>query len=177
MKRLLIVVDFQNDFVDGALGFKKACELEEIIFEKINQYQKNNDDVIFTLDTHDQDYLKTHEGKNLPVSHCLRGTIGHDLYGKVKDLAKKAIIFEKPTYPSLDLGIFLKDKNYDDIEICGLVSNICVLSNAIIVRAALPNAQIIIDSNATASYNESLNEKALDVLEGMHYTIINRKKL
>ena len=90
MKKLLVVVDYQNDFVSGSLGFPKAAQLEEAIIKKIEDYRAAGDDVVFTLDTHGPDYLSTQEGKNLPVEHCIKGTDGWQLYGKVAALAKTA---------------------------------------------------------------------------------------
>ena len=176
MKKLVIVVDFQVDFVNGTLGFKKAEELDEIIYNKIKQYKDNNDHVIFTFDTHDENYLNTYEGKNLPVKHCIKGSVGHSLYGKVASLYdNNDVIFEKPTFPSLQLANYLKDKEYEEIEVCGLVSNICVISNVVMVKAALPNAKIFIDALATDSFDKVLQEKCFDVLEGLHIEVINRK--
>ena len=105
--KLLIVVDYQNDFVDGSLGFKKATLIEKNIIKKIEAY----DNVVFTFDTHDEDYLNsTLEGKKLPVKHCVKGTAGWELYGNVKNYLPKAIkVFTKNTFPSLDLANFLKD--------------------------------------------------------------------
>lgn len=173
MKKLLIVVDFQKDFVDGSLGFEKAVELDELIYNKILEYKNNNDDVIYTFDTHDDDYFETMEGKKLPILHCQKGDLGHELYGKVKTLfnKNKDIYFEKPTFPSLELGNYLKDKTYNEVEICGLVSNICVLSNAVIVKAALPNANIIVDRKLTSSFDEILNEYTFEILKGIHVTV------
>lgn len=170
---LLIVVDYQNDFVDGALGFPDASLLDVKIADKIKMYHKNGDHVIFTMDTHEKNYLDTFEGKNLPVPHCIKGTEGHELYGEVaKSVDKKDMIFEKPAFPSLDLANYLKDKKYEKIELVGLVSNICVLSNAVMVKAALPEAEIIVDASCTDSFDKSLNEKCLDVLEGMQIKVI-----
>ncbi|MDD2575135.1 MAG: cysteine hydrolase [Acholeplasmataceae bacterium] len=174
MKRLLIVVDFQNDFVTGSLGFENATYLENIIVNKILKYHHEMDDVIFTLDTHQPNYLETNEGKHLPVKHCLKGSYGHQLYGKVKDLVRNSKVFEKPTFPSLDLANYLKDKDYTEVELCGLVSNICVLSNAVMVKSALPNAQIIVDAQATSSHDTEMHEKCLDIMGGLHINVINR---
>jgi len=173
MKKLLIVVDFQNDFVDGSLGFDKAKDLEEVIYNKIKLYQANNNDIIYTLDTHDNQYLNTIEGDKLPIIHCIKGTSGHEIFGKIKELIKEdTTIFEKSTFGSLDLGIYLKDKNYKEIEICGLVSNICVIANAVIAKSALPNARIIVDAKATASYDLELHNKTLAVMVGLHIDVI-----
>lgn len=174
MKKLLLVVDFQNDFVTGSLGFSGAEKLEEVIVQKINEYKNNGDDVIFTLDTHDEDYPETVEGRYLPVKHCIKGSVGHDFYGQVKDLTFDSLVFEKPTFPSLELANYLKDKDYGVVEVCGLVSNICVLSNAIMVKSALPNVEIIVDAKATASNDPELNEKCFDIMTGLHIQVLNR---
>lgn len=166
--KLLIVVDYQNDFVNGSLGFKKAEELEQRIVQKIKEY----DNVIFTLDTHYDNYFDTLEGKKLPVKHCIKDTDGHKLYGEVSKYLDKAIkVFEKPTFPSLELANYLVGKGYDEVEICGLVSNICVLSNVVMVKAALPNARIIVNKNLTASFDEKLNEETFDILKGIHVDV------
>ena len=166
--KLLIVVDYQNDFVNGSLGFKKAEELEQRIVQKIKEY----DNVIFTLDTHYDNYFDTLEGKKLPVKHCIKDTYGHKLYGEVGKYLDKAIkVFEKPTFPSLELANYLVGKGYDEVEICGLVSNICVLSNVVMVKAALPNARIIVNKNLTASFDEKLNEETFDILKGIHVDV------
>jgi nicotinamidase-related amidase len=173
MKKCLIVVDYQNDFVGGALGFAGADSIEDAIIKKIHDYHTRNDDVIFTKDTHDASYLDKEEGKNLPVEHCIKGTKGHDLRASVEAVKQDTDkVFEKPTFPSLELGNYLKDKPYDTIELCGLVSHICVLSNAVIAKAACPNAHIIVDKNATKSYDKTLHQKALDVMAGIHIDII-----
>jgi len=174
MKKLLIVVDYQNDFVDGTLGFEGANKLDDIISNKIIQYKKDNNDVIFTFDTHTEEYMETEEGYNLPVKHCIKGTYGHKLYGKVNELfdKDKDVYFEKPTFPSLELANYLVDKDYKEIEVCGLVSNICVLSNVVMIKSALPNAKIFVDKKATDSFDKKLNEYTFEILKGIHVNII-----
>ncbi len=175
MKKCLIVVDFQNDFIDGALGFPGAIDIKNKILLKMEHFRMESQDIIFTLDTHTSDYLTSEEGTNLPVIHCVRGTKGHELQPDVlKQSNPTDLVFEKPSFPSLELGNYLKDKDYDQIELCGLVSNICVISNAIIAKAALPNAHIIVDATATASFDSILHQKALDVMEGLHIEVTNR---
>ena len=169
MKKLLVVVDYQNDFVNGALGFSGAERLENGIAAKIEEYK--NDEIIYTLDTHYENYADTQEGRNLPVPHCIKGTEGHALYGKIQKLLEGRKCFEKSTFPSLELGKYLEGKNYDVIELCGLVSSICVISNAIIAKAACPEAQIIVDSALTASADNELHQKALDVMKGLQITV------
>ncbi|MGD9964666.1 MAG: cysteine hydrolase family protein [Candidatus Izemoplasmatales bacterium] len=175
MKRCLVVVDFQNDFIDGALGFEEAIKIKDTIANKIKDFRKNNDDIIFTMDTHDSDYLETEEGNNLPVKHCVKGTHGHELHPDILALKQpKDIVFEKNTFPSLELGKYLEGKEYPVVELCGLVSNICVLSNAIIVKSALPNAHVVVDALATDSFDKTLHKKTLDVLEGLQIEVVNK---
>lgn len=174
MKKLLIVVDYQIDFVNGTLGFENADKLDDKIFNKIKEYKDNNHDVIFTFDTHNDNYMETNEGHYLPVKHCIKGSNGHNLYGKVSTLfdKDKDVYFEKNTFPSLKMANYLQDKNYDEITLCGLVSNICVISNAIMVKASLPNSKIIVDSNLTDSFDKNLQEQSFNVLKGLHIEVI-----
>lgn len=185
MKKLLIVVDFQNDFVDGALGFPGASDLGERIAAKITEYRDRGDVVAFTFDTHQEDYLATQEGRNLPVAHCVAGTPGHDLHPSIADLQRPSDpVFRKPTFGSSELFTWLHEANdvaerigsypFTSIELVGLVSNICVISNAVIAKAACPEVPIIVDASCTASHDQKLNEAALDVMEGLQIKVTNR---
>ena len=175
MKKLLVVVDYQKDFVDGSLGFSGAALLDAPIAAKIAAYHAAGDDVVFTFDTHTPDYLSTQEGRKLPAVHCVRGSEGWELYGETaKAACENDLRFEKPTFPSLALGEWLKGQDYGQIELVGLVSNICVLSNAVIAKAALPEAEIVVDAACTASFDPALHEKCLDVLAGLQVTVTNR---
>jgi nicotinamidase-related amidase len=173
MKKALIVVDFQNDFVNGSLGFEGAEKLDNKICDRITEYREQNADVIFTFDTHDNDFLNTYEGKSLPVPHCIRGSDGWNLYGKTAGMLNSSSLgFEKSSFGSLDFAGYLKSKKYESIMLVGLVSNICVISNAVLAKAALPEAEIIVDSSCTDSNDKELNQKALDVMAGMQIKII-----
>lgn len=172
MKKLLVVVDYQNDFVDGALGFPKAKLIEEGICDRIIEYENNGDDVIFTLDTHYEDYMETEEGKNLPVKHCIKGTSGYELYGNVKDLAISHLKFEKLTFPSNQLLKYLEENPYDVVELCGVVTNICVISNAVIAKAALPNAHIVVNVGLSASNDEEMEFLSIQVMKNLHIETI-----
>ncbi len=187
MKRLLIVVDYQNDFVDGALGFEGAELLDKPIAEKISEYRAAGDVVAFTYDTHHRDYMQTQEGRNLPVPHCIEGTEGHKLYGETALMARDMDeVYYKPTFGSSELfarlskaqaiAASLGREPFESIELVGLVSNMCVLSNAVIARSACPNVQIIVDAACTAAPDPALNEKALDILEALQVSVINRQK-
>lgn len=170
MRKLLIVVDYQNDFVDGSLGFEKAKKLEEGICEKIKAFEN----VVFTFDTHEENYLATREGRDLPVPHCIVNTPGWNLYGNVQKLSVGREMFFKNTFGSKNLFDWLSCNPFDEITLVGLVSNICVLSNAILAKTAQPQAEIVVDASLTASADEALHEKALDVLEGLFIRVDNR---
>lgn len=176
MNRCLIVVDYQNDFVIGSLGFPEALALDERIAEKIAEYRESGDDVIFTFDTHDENYLKTREGRYLTVEHCVKGTNGHELYGKVGDSKTDGDrCFYKPGFGSDELYMYLKERAYSSIELVGVVSNICVISNAVLAKTAQPEADIIIDASCVASNDERLNKAALEVMESLQMIITNKK--
>ena len=176
MKKLLLVVDYQKDFVDGALGFADAEKLDGPIAAKIAQYRAAGDDVAFTMDTHGPDYLGTQEGRKLPVPHCLRGSDGWQLYGETGQAVERSrdMVIGKGTFPSLWLANWLKGQGYDQVELAGLVSYLCVLSNAIMVKAALPEAEIIVDASCTAGPDPALHAKGLDVMEALQITVLNR---
>lgn len=145
MKRLLIVVDYQKDFVDGSLGFNGAEKLDARIAEKIASYRATGDEVAFTFDTHHRDYLKTQEGRNLPIEHCVDGTPDS-----------------------------VRSQPFTSIELVGLVSNICVISNAVLAKTACPEVPVIVDASCTGSGDAKLHEAALDIMEGLQIQVINR---
>ena len=173
MKRLLVVVDYQNDFVDGALGFKGAELISHNIAELIKDFRNNGDEVVFTYDTHQADYLETVEGQNLPVPHCLRGSEGWQFYPEINELIKDSKTFEKPGFGSNELGHYIEKNNYEEIYLCGLVSDICVFSNAVIAKAfSSPYTKIKVVRNATSSFDLEMQEKSFDVLKHLHIAII-----
>lgn len=175
MKKLLLVVDYQKDFVDGALGFPGAEKLDGPIARKIAQYRFAGDDVAFTMDTHRPNYLDTQEGRKLPIPHCIQDTAGWALYGETgKAAAAGDVSIRKATFPSLELGNWLEEKKYDQIELVGLVSYMCVLSNAVVAKAALPEAEILIDAACTAGPDQTLHEKCLDLMDALQMTVQNR---
>ena len=180
MKKLLVVIDYQNDFVNGALGFKKAEELENNIYEKVNKYLENEDYILFTYDTHTEEYLNTREGRNLPIPHCIVDTKGHELYGKLKEFNKEPNIIHINKY-SFGLSpkqvIELVEKIGEDIckiEILGIVTNMCVISNVVMLQSQYINSDITVDASLCASFDSNLHEKALDVIESLQIKVINR---
>ena len=180
MNKLLVVIDYQNDFVDGTLGFEKAKTLELPIYNKVNKYLQNGDRVLFTYDTHYEDYLGTREGKNLPVKHCIKDTDGHQLYGKINNFVQVENTFH---YKKEGFGICPEDmiklaneigEHIEEIEFVGVVTNICVISNVVMFQAQYRNADIIVDGSLCASFDDALHDKALDVIEALQVKVINR---
>lgn len=177
MNRYLFVIDYQNDFVDGALGFPGAELLDKKIAAKVRAYGEGH--VLFTRDTHFENYLDTREGKNLPVVHCLKGTHGWEVYGET---AKALAEVNAPGIDKLVFGMDVTDpataavlpEAADEIELVGLVSNICVVSNAVVLQSKYPEATITVDAACTDSFDKALHAKVLDVLEGFQVKVINR---
>lgn len=173
MSKLLMVVDYQADFVDGALGFPGAEALDAPIADRIRRAREEGWEVLFTLDTHGEDYLATQEGRRLPVEHCAKGTAGHCLYGETgREARPEDVRIEKGALGSKELLHYLEKRSYDEIELIGLVSNMCVLSNAIICKAALPEARVAVREALTRSFDSALHEKAMDVLRGAQVDVI-----
>ncbi len=175
MQNILVVVDYQKDFVDGALGFDGAERLEKGICQKVEQALNSGQKVFFTRDTHQKDYLQTREGKHLPVMHCEKETDGWQLYGKLKAYENQPGVFvvDKPSFGSLDLGkeITKVCPDVERIELMGLVTNLCVISNAVILQNYFPNADIVLCASLCDSYDKKLHQAALDVMRGMQMTI------
>ena len=171
--KALIIVDYQYDFVDGTLGFPGASDLEGPIVDKIMKAKSEGRDIYYTMDCHGSDYLKTQEGKRLPVEHC-NTPEGMELYGRLSDLSKDAKVIRKPSFGSSELFDIMRDKDYDEVELCGLVTNICVISNAVLVKTALPEAKVVVDAKCVGGGDKILNDKALDVMAGLQIEIINR---
>lgn len=169
----LVVVDYQKDFVDGSLGFAGAELLEPVIVGKINEYRRNGGRIIFTFDTHGEDYLETSEGRKLPVKHCIDGTEGHKLYGKVAECVLDGdIVIKKGSFGSLELAKYLSEMKFGEVELCGLVTDICVVSNAVIAKAALPESRIVVDSKACASFDNEKHKAALEVMKSVQIDVV-----
>ncbi len=168
--RVLLVIDYQNDFVDGSLGSADAVAIEDAVCSRVREYLASSDDVVFTMDTHGDGYLDTLEGRMLPVPHCIEGTEGWELHGKVRELSEGCRILRKGTFGCQELlGIL---PAYDEIELCGVATNICVMANAVIARTASPQARIVVRRDCVASYDSSLGEKALDVMSSLQIEVI-----
>ena len=177
--KMLVVVDYQKDFVDGALGFPGAENLDPKIVERINEYRRTGGMIYYTMDTHSNNYLETREGKQLPVVHCILGTPGWQLYGETGEILKdgvNAIMLKKSTFgvSPFDMAseLFNFNEEVESIEIVGLVTNMCDISVAVTFQARFPNAQIIVRADCVDSFDETLHKKTLDVMEGMQMKVI-----
>lgn len=159
MKKTLIVVDMQKDFIDGALGTKEAVAIVENVKKKIAQYQQNGDEIIFTRDTHQSDYLNTNEGKNLPVEHCIKGTDGWKIQEGLE--VPGAIYIDKPTFGYMNW----KEYNLEEVEMVGLCTDICVVSNALIIKATYPEIQVSVDASCCAGVTPESHTAALTTMK------------
>ena len=174
MNKILIVVDMQNDFIDGALGTPEAVAIVDAVKEKIKSYPPEN--VIVTMDTHDEDYMETQEGKYLPVPHCIRGTEGWYIRPEIAQLLIGAVIYEKPTFGSMNLAKDLKElSEADDIEIelVGLCTDICVVSNALLLKATMPEVKISVDAACCAGVTPEKHQAALETMRSCQIQVIN----
>ncbi len=166
MKNTLIVVDMQNDFIDGSLGTKEAQAIVENVKSKIEQYKKRGDEIIFTRDTHRENYLETPEGKKLPVVHCVEGTYGWQIADGLD--VDGAVYIDKPTFGYLGWS----GMNFENIELVGLCTDICVVSNALILKAMFPNAKISVDASCCAGVTPQSHNSALETMKMCQIDII-----
>ena len=169
--RVLVVVDMQNDFIDGALGSAAACE----IVEGVDAYVKSfSGKVIFTRDTHTEEYLDTNEGKRLPVPHCIKNTHGWQISDKIK-VPDGAAVIDKPTFGSLALIDELKridaDEKITEIELLGLCTDICVISNAFIAKATFPEVKISVNASLSRGVSKESHDTALAAMRACHIDI------
>lgn len=159
MKKLLVVVDMQNDFLTGALGTDEAQKIVSGVKQKIENCKNEGYQVVFTRDTHEENYMDTQEGKLLPVPHCIKGTYGWEIDASLKEMGAK--IFDKPTFGSTALSEFAKRENFDKIELCGVCTDICVITNAFLLKTYLPEAEIVVCSALCAGTTPENHENAL----------------
>lgn len=173
MAKLLIVVDMQKDFIDGALGTAEAVAIVPKVKEKI---EKHDGEVLFTRDTHEENYMETQEGRNLPVPHCIRGTDGWQICTELAPLVKEPII-DKVTFGSSELGTYLREKNakepIEEITLVGLCTDICVISNAMIAKAFLPEVPVRVDAACCAGVTPESHANALAAMKMCQIAVEN----
>ena len=169
MKNILIVVDMQNDFIDGALGTPEAVAIVDKVKEKIENFDGK---VYYTRDTHFENYLDTREGKNLPVPHCIKGTDGWQITDKLEGLRSDGVI-DKPTFGSVALQNYLVKQKPDSVTLVGLCTDICVISNAMLIKAALPEKDIRVDAACCAGVTPESHRRALEAMRMCQIEIEN----
>ena len=178
MKRLLVVVDMQKDFIDGSLGTKEAQQIVPNVAEKIKEYQNAGDAVIFTFDTHYENYMETEEGKRLPVKHCIKGTEGWELDKALRDFDGLSI--EKSSFGSNILASVIGDL-YNvhsacaedfSVELVGVCTDICVVSNALLIKSIEPEVHIMVNSSCCAGTTPEKHKAALEVMKSCQIDVI-----
>ena len=170
MSKILIVVDMQNDFIDGALGTKEAVAIVPYVKEVIESF---DDKVYFTRDTHYENYMETQEGANLPVRHCIKDTDGWQIRAEL-DALRRTEAIDKLTFGSSDLVDVLKnEKDIESITFVGLCTDICVISNAMVVKAFFPEIPLIVDAKGCAGVTPESHERALEAMKVCQIKVIN----
>ncbi|MCD8196864.1 MAG: cysteine hydrolase [Lachnospiraceae bacterium] len=173
MQKILVVVDMQNDFIDGALGTKEAVAIVPRVAEKIRSFPGR---VIFTRDTHEQNYMDTQEGHRLPVPHCIRGTEGWRIRPELVDFCKEEPV-DKPTFGSVKLGELLRQANekeaIESITFVGLCTDICVISNVLLAKAYLPEIPIVVDASCCAGVTPESHQNALNAMKVCQIAVEN----
>jgi len=172
----LIVVDMQVDFITGSLGSKQAEAIVPYVIEKIRNFDGN---IIFTRDTHDADYMETQEGKKLPVPHCIKDSDGWQICDEIRQIAETlptecVFCIDKPTFGCMELPARLKafGEPIDSIELCGLCTDICVISNAMILKAAFPEVPISVDASCCAGVTNESHMTALNAMKAVQIEIV-----
>ncbi len=165
-EKVLVVIDMQNDFIDGSLGTKEAQGIVENVVRKIKTYEPQN--IYATRDTHYENYLETSEGQNLPVVHCVKDTNGWEIRCEVAEALAGAKIIDKPTFGSTDLADILfarNEKSGIEIELVGLCTDICVVSNALLLKAKIPEVKISVDAACCAGVTPETHKAALETMK------------
>ena len=168
MSKYLVVVDMQNDFIDGSLGSKEAQAVLPKVLEKIRNFKGT---VVYTRDTHEEDYMETYEGKRIGVPHCIRDTEGWNFQKDIQELitANRSLVFDKNTFGSIQMAGCLQGIDrmapIDEVEVVGLCTDICVMANAILVRTAMPNTPVRIDSSCCAGSTPEAHKVALEAMK------------
>jgi nicotinamidase-related amidase len=169
MEKFFVVIDMQNDFLSGALRNEEGLKVIDYIKNRLEQL---DDDVkvIFTRDTHHEDYMETEEGANLPVPHCIEGTHGWEITDELAPYAAKATVFNKNTFGSKELAKFFEnyDGEIESFELVGVCTDICVISNALLIKSVLPNAKIYVDARGCAGVTPESHQTALSAMKACH---------
>ena len=167
MKSLLLVVDMQNDFIDGALGTKEAVAILPAVVRRVREFEG---DVVYTRDTHFENYMETQEGKNLPVPHCIKGTKGWELQAELAKLCEErgSVVLDKLTFGAKELPAYLEEhykEGLEYVELVGLCTDICVISNAMLLKAFFPELPVRVTASCCAGVTPQSHENALEAMK------------
>lgn len=164
MRKVIVVIDMQNDFIDGALGTKEAQVMLPHLVAKLER--EKDALLIFTQDTHSKNYMETQEGRNLPVPHCIKPEKGWEIAPSLQPFVKKAAaVIEKPAFGSLELPKAVAKLQPDEVELVGLCTDICVISNAMILKAAFPELPVAVDASCCAGVTPASHDNALQAMK------------
>ena len=169
MSKVLIVIDMQNDFITGSLGTKEAEAIVARVAEKCRAAKEAGEEIIFTQDTHQENYLETQEGRKLPVVHCVENTEGWEICGALLPYAELCV--EKPTFGSVMLPAMCE--KFDEIELVGLCTDICVISNALLLKAFYPEKKISVDAACCAGVTPESHENALRAMQMCQIDVVH----
>lgn len=169
-KKLLVVVDMQNDFIGGALGTKEAQNILPAVRARIADARKEGEVVVFTRDTHGEEYLSTQEGKNLPVPHCIAGTAGHEIAAGLCLAGER--VFDKPAFGSIELAAYVKERGFAAVELVGVCTDICVISNALLIKAFCPEAEVCVRAGCCAGVTPQSHQTALAAMRACQVKIL-----
>lgn len=188
MSKILVIIDMQNDFVTGALRNEDAIKIVPNVVEKVRKAKEDGDIVLFTRDTHFANYLETQEGKNLPVEHCIKNTWGWEIIDELKGFVDDKgnsnrhplPPFDKKTFGSLTLGKYIASltngaNTFDKVEIIGICTDICVISNATIIKASCPEVLIEVDASCCAGVTPQAHKNALAAMESIQIKVTNKE--
>ena len=174
---VLIVVDMQNDFVSGALGTPEAVEIVPYAAGRVVEGMNRGETILFTRDTHEPDYLDTQEGQKLPVPHCIKGSEGWEIIDQLREDTVGRTVIDKPTFGSASLGERLaaldREERIEKITLIGLCTDICVISNALLAKAFLPEAEIVVDAACCAGVTPGSHRNALEAMKVCQITVEN----
>ena len=172
---VLVVVDMQKDFVDGALGTKEACAIVPFVKARIEEAVQKEETILFTRDTHEENYMETQEGQRLPVPHCIRNTAGWEIVEELLPYTEQSQPVDKPTFGSVDLCSALQIVNerlpVEKVTLIGLCTDICVISNALMIKAFLPETEVAVDAKCCAGVTPESHKNALAAMKMCQITI------
>ncbi len=178
MRKTLVVIDMQNDFLTGALRNEEAIKVAPYVKEKIEKARENGDTILFTRDTHEENYMQTVEGQNLPVPHCIKGSEGWEIIKELEAEKNATAIIDKETFGAKELADYFREYAgaVDEVEFVGVCTDICVISNVLLTKAMIPNKRISVDAAGCAGVTVEAHDTAIAAMKACHIVIENEGK-